>query len=196
MIPLFGIPTANIRIATSEDAVALANFCHENSAYDVFLTGEVPVEAEWVEDFLTDLPPQEFNWRATYKLVAVATDEVASIIAIIDVTLDMLAKGVGHIGMFQVAERCHGTGLAHDLYRGLEEWLVVEGTRVIRLGVLAGNPRGLAFWTRHGYRETRTRIGTAPTGKQHHSHVMYKPLLPMSLDQYRQLVPRDHPDMA
>ncbi len=191
---VFTIPSANIRVATQDDAPALARFCRVNPAYDIFLTGEIPKEDEWVEDFLTDVPPAEFNWRATFKLVASPADNPALIVAIIDVTLDMLAKGVGHIGLFQVAEICHGTGLAHDIYQGLEDWLVSEGTHVVRLGVLEGNSRGMAFWTRHKYQQTRTRIGIAPTGKQHLSHVMFKPLSPMSLDHYRVLVPRDHPE--
>jgi GNAT superfamily N-acetyltransferase len=194
--PIFTQSGTNVRVATQDDVRALSDFCRNNPAYDIFLTGEVPDEAEWVEDFLTDLPPSEFNWRATYKLIAAPIDQPNEVKAVIDVTLDMLAKGVGHIGLFQVAESLHGTGLAHDLYQGLESWMVQEGTQVIRLGVLEGNPRGLAFWTRHGYLGTRTRVGTAPTGKQHHSHVMYKPLLPMSLDDYRTLVPRDHPETA
>lgn len=194
MLVVFTISGVDVRVAAKDDIEALARFCRDNPAYDIFLTGELPNEAEWVEDFLTDLPPPEFNARATYKLVASAADDPSKIKAIIDVTLDMLAIGVGHISLFQVAERCHGTGLAHDLYRGLEDWLAREGSKVIRLGVLDGNSRGMAFWTRHGYQETRTRIGTAPTSKQRHSHVMFKPLLPMSLDQYRTLVPRDHPD--
>jgi hypothetical protein len=83
--------------------------------------------------------------------------------------------------------------LAHDLYLALENWLRDQGTIAIRLGVLDGNPRGMAFWVRHGYHQTRTRTGTAPTGKQHRSHVMYKPLIAMTLEAYRGLVPRDHP---
>lgn len=106
----------------------------------------------------------------------------------------MIGKGVGHIGLFQVAQKLHGTGLAQDLYSALERWLASRGARVIRLGVLDGNERGMAFWTRFGYRKTRVRMGTAPTGKQHCSSVMYKPLLPMSLSEYRILVPRDHPE--
>ncbi len=191
---IFKSATMRVYIATDEDYEALADFCHANPAYDVFLTGQVPVVEEWVQDFLTDLPPQEFGWTATHKLVAKAIDGTGEISAIIDVTEDMLAPGIGHIGLFQVAERLHGTGVAHDLYQALESWMVHRNTRAIRLGVLEGNPRGMAFWTRHEYRETRTRIGTAPTGKQHLSHVMYKPLIEMSLEQYRQLVPRDHPD--
>jgi ribosomal protein S18 acetylase RimI-like enzyme len=111
-----------------------------------------------------------------------------------EVPEDMIDKGVGHIGLFQVATASHGTGLAHDLYQGLEDWLASRGTDVLRLGVLDGNVRGMAFWTRHGFLETRRRQGTAPNGKTHLSYVMYKPLKPLTLEAYRLRVPRDDPN--
>jgi ribosomal protein S18 acetylase RimI-like enzyme len=141
-----------------------------------------------------DLPPRSFGWSETHKLIVLNASSSDQILAIVDVSEDMLAKSVGHIGLFQVAETLHGCGFAHQLYDALEAWLVGRGSDVIRLGVLEGNPRGLAFWTRHGFRETRRRSGVAHTGKTHNSMVMYKPLQPMTLEAYRQRVPRDHPD--
>lgn len=191
--PVFSLTDADVWAATDADRTALAAFCRDNPEYDVFLTGEVPDEAEWVEDFLTDLPPASFNWTATHKLIVRRHQDASTIAAIMDVTLDMIDQGVGHIGLFQVATALHGGGLAHRLYQGLEDWLATCGMDVLRLGVLEGNARGMAFWTRHGFLETRQRQGTAPTGKTHLSHVMYKPLKPLTLAAYRQRVPRDHP---
>jgi GNAT superfamily N-acetyltransferase len=183
-----------VRVASLDDGPALGAFCRENPAYDLFLTGQIPDEKEWVDDFLNDLPPAEFGWSATHKLIATQLAQPEKVLAIIDVSEDMLANGVGHIGLFQVAQSLHGTGVAHQLYHALESWLAQRGTDVIRLGVLEGNPRGLAFWTRHGYRETRRRVGVAPTGKIHNSMVMFKPLTPLTLEAYHKRVPRDHPD--
>jgi ribosomal protein S18 acetylase RimI-like enzyme len=184
------------RAATALDAERLAEFCVANPDYDVFLTGEVPDTRVWVDDFLNDVPPAHFNWRATHKLVVSSASAQQSIMAVIDVTEDMIARGVGHIGLFQVAQKLRGNGFAHELYQKLEDWLHKRASEVIRLGVLHGNPRGLAFWTRHGYQKTRERTGVAPTGIQHTSDVMFKPLKPMSLEVYRQLVPRDHPSSS
>ena len=192
--PIFSLTKADIWTATEADRPALAAFCRVNPEYDLFLTGEVPNEAEWVEDFMTDLPPASFNWTATHKLIARRHQDSDTIAAILDVTEDMIAKGVGHIGLFQVATALHGTGLAHNLYQGLEDWLASRGTDVLRLGVLDGNARGMAFWTRHGFLETRRRQGTAPNGKTHLSHVMYKPIKPLTLEAYRLRVPRDDPN--
>lgn len=192
--PVFSVSRADIWVATDADRPVLAAFCRDNPEYDVFLTGEVPEEDAWVEDFLTELPPESFNWTATHKLIARRHQDPATIAAILDVTEDMIDRGVGHIGLFQVATARHGTGLAHELYQGLEDWLAIRGTDVLRLGVLDGNARGMAFWTRHGFLETRRRQGTAPNGKTHLSHVMYKPLKPLTLEAYRLRVPRDDPN--
>lgn len=191
--PVFSLSDADIWVATDADRPDLAAFCRDNPEYDVFLTGEVPDEAAWVEDFMTDLPPASFKWTTTHKLIVRRHQDVGTIAAILDVTLDMIDRGVGHIGLFQVATALHGGGLAHRLYHGLEDWLATSGMDVLRLGVLEGNARGMAFWTRHGFLETRQRQGTAPTGKIHQSHVMVKPLRPLTLEAYRQRVPRDDP---
>jgi len=192
--PILSLSDADVWTATDADRPALAAFCRVNPEYDLFLAGEVPNEAEWVEDFMTDLPPASFNWTQTHKLIARRHQDSDTIAAILDVTEDMIDKGVGHIGLFQVATALQGTGLAHDLYQGLEDWLASRGTDVLRLGVLDGNARGMAFWTRHGFLETRRRQGTAPSGKTHLSHVLYKPLTRLTLEAYRRRVPRDDPN--
>jgi ribosomal protein S18 acetylase RimI-like enzyme len=192
--PIFTIANADIWTATEIDRPALAAFCQKSPEYDLFLTGEMPQATAWVEDFLTDLPPTGFNWTTTHKLIARSHQDPDIIAAVMDVTEDMIAPSVGHIGLFQVATALHGTGVAHALYQGLEDWLASRGMDVLRLGVLEGNPRGKAFWEHHGFQKTRERSGTAPTGKTHQSHVMYKPLKPLTLDAYRRRVPRDDPN--
>ena len=194
--PVFSLADADIWVATDADRPDLAAFCRDNPEYDVFLTGEVPDETEWAEDFMTDLPPASFNWIHTHKLIARRHQDPAKIAAVLDVTEDMIDTGVGHIGLFQIATSLQGTGFAHLLYQGLQDWLASRGMDVLRLGVLEGNPRGMAFWTRHGFLKTRQRQGTAPTGKIHQSHVMYKPLTPLTLDAYRLRVPRDDPSSS
>jgi GNAT superfamily N-acetyltransferase len=192
--PIFSLSDADVWTATDADRLDLAAFCRDNPEYDVFLTGQVPQEAEWVADFLTDLPPSSFNWTHTHKLIARRHQDPDTVAAILDVSEDMIDKGVGHIGLFQVATTLHGTGLAHELYQGLEGWLASRGMDVLRLGVLDGNARGMAFWTQHGFLETRRRQGTAPNGKTHLSHVRYKPLKPLTLEAYRLRMPRDDPN--
>jgi GNAT superfamily N-acetyltransferase len=182
------------RIATRDDARLLGAFCTANPAYDVLLTGEVPDEREWVEDFLTDLPPESYGWTATHKLISLATGTDAPIVAVMDVSENMLAPGIGHIGLFQVADALHGSGLADELYTGLEMWLAGRGMDGFRLGVLQANPRGQRFWARHGYSLSRTR--PVPDGSGHVTNVLMKSLTGQSLADWQRRVPRDHADTA
>ena len=185
-------PDILIRTATEADRDSLAQFCRENPGYDVLVTGSPPVEGVWVEDFLTDLPPSDFGWTATHKLIAIRPVMApGSVLAVMDVSVNMIASGVGHIGLFQVAEALHGTGIAHRLYQALEAWLVSEGMDGFRLGVLEANPRGHAFWSRHGYQFARHR--RAPDNSGHVSRVLYKTLSPTSAEQWYKRVPRDDP---
>jgi hypothetical protein len=93
--PIFETPSHIVRIATRDDAPALAQFCRDNPDYDIFLTGQMPDTDAWVEDFLTDLPPASFGCSSTHKFIACAKGEGDNILAIMDVTLDMIAKGIG-----------------------------------------------------------------------------------------------------
>jgi ribosomal protein S18 acetylase RimI-like enzyme len=190
-----------VSVACDADRADLAAFCRTNPGYDILLTGEVPDPDVWVDDFLTGLPLAAFNPGPTVKLVVregdggtgAAPGAGGVILAVIDVTLDMIAPGVGHVGLFQLAEDRHGSGLAHSLYRALEAWLAAQGMDVIRLGVLTTNPRAARFWARHGYRPTRQRTTVLESGRVVVTDVLVKPLRPMPAVAYLERVPRDDP---
>jgi GNAT superfamily N-acetyltransferase len=167
-------------------------FCRDNPDYDVLVTGEVSQPETWAEDFLTELPPEAYNPGPTYKLV-VRNPHEASIAAILDVTLGLIDPRVGHIGLFQVAQALHGTGLASALYGALERWMAERGMEALRLGVLTTNPRGAAFWARHGYKPARQRPMQMDTGRTLVIDVLYKPLVAMTLEAYLARVIRDDP---
>lgn len=186
------LPDWTITAAGEGDRADLARFCIDNPDYDILLTGEVPEPEAWVEDFLTDLPPPQFNPGPTVKLV-VRPAAGGGVAAIVDVTLGMIDPRVGHIGLFQVAQARQGSGLAHDLYRALEDWLAGQGMEAVRLGVLTTNPRGAAFWARHGYRHLRQRSTVLDTGRTVVTDVLVKLLAPLTLEAYRARVPRDDP---
>lgn len=188
------LPDWAVTAASNEDRADLARFCIANPDYDILLTGEVPELEAWVEDFLTDLPPVQFNPGPTVKLV-VRPEAGGDIVAIVDLTLGMIDPKVGHLGLFQVANAVQGTGLAHQLYQALEAWMVEQGMEAIRLGVLTTNPRGAAFWTRHGYQAVRHRSSELGTGRTVVTEVRIKLLAPLTLDAYLARVPRDDPAM-
>ena len=185
---------AGWRISEAGDAdrADLMQFCRANPDYDILLTGEIPEPMTWVEDFLTDRPPEAFQPGPTYKLVVRGPDD-AGIAAILDVTLGLIDPRVGHIGLFQVAQALHGTGLAPALYGALERWMSERGMEALRLGVLTTNPRGAAFWARHGYKPIRQRPAQLSNGLTVTFDVLYKPLVALTLEAYLARVPRDDP---
>jgi GNAT superfamily N-acetyltransferase len=178
--------------AGEADRADLMQFCLDNPDYDLLVAGEVAEPERWAEDFLTELPPEAFHPGPTYKLV-VRKPHDASIAAILDVTLGLIDPRVGHIGLFQVAQALHGTGLAPALYGALERWMTARGMEALRLGVLTTNPRGAAFWARQGYKPTRQRATEMGAGRTVLIDVLYKPLLALTLEAYLARVPRDDP---
>jgi GNAT superfamily N-acetyltransferase len=190
----FTTHSLTVRHVTDADRPALAAFCVANPGYDILLTANVPDTDEWVEDFLTDLLPPELRATTTHKLIALEPGRPGTILAIIDVSENMLAPGVGHIGLFQVAQAEHGSGLAHELYSGLERWMADRGMDAFRLGVLVANPRGQAFWKSQSYQVSRHR--SLSDGSGHVSVVMMKSRVPTTLAQWHARVPRDHPGAA
>lgn len=180
--------------AGEADRADLMRFCRDNPDYDVLVTDEVSQPEAWAEDFLTELPPEACHPGPTYKLVVRKPND-ATILAILDVTLGLIDPRVGHIGLFQVAEALHGTGLAPALHEALERWMAGRGMEVLRLGVLTTNPRGAAFWARQGYQPTRQRSTQMGAGRTVMIDVLYKPLVPLTLKAYLARVPRDDPAM-
>jgi len=178
--------------AGEADRADLMQFCRDNPGYDVLVTGEVSQPEIWAEEFLTELPPDAFLPGPTCKLV-VRKPHDAGIAAVLDVTLGLFDPRVGHIGLFQVAEALHGTGLAPALHEALERWMAGRGMEVLRLGVLTNNPRGAAFWARQGYKPTRQRATQTGPGRTMLIDVLYKPLVALTLEAYRARVTRDDP---
>ena len=111
-----------------------------------------------------------------------------------NVVSDLLAIGVWHIGLFLVATRLHGTGVAHALHRGLEAWTRGEGAQWLRLGVVAGNARAERFWLGLSYVEVRVRPGMEMGLRTQTVRVLARPLAGGAWDDYFALVPRDRPD--
>jgi GNAT superfamily N-acetyltransferase len=141
---------------------------------------------------LEALPGPEMSFTA--KRLIGFRERGTELVAVADVIEDLLAARVWHVGLFLVAERLHGTGLARRAYAALESWMAARGARWLRLGVVVGNDRAERFWRRQGYEQVRGRTGVAMGLKVNELLVMAKPLAGGSLDEYFALVPRDRPE--
>jgi GNAT superfamily N-acetyltransferase len=147
---------------------------------------------------LRGLPPTEWPWTGNWYLGWFDPED--RLAAVTDVTSDMLAPDVWHVGLFIVETARHGRGDAQALYRSLERWACANGARWMRLGVVQGNARAEAFWARQGYVQMRVREGITFGAATRTVRTMIKPLVGPrdggTVDDYLAMVVRDRPESA
>lgn len=192
-IPLPSPPDAGLRALelTGGHEALLQRFLEANPQYCEEFYGGPPRSTEG-HDEIHDAPPK--GWSYTRKWVIGWCDASGELVALANVVSDLIAPTVWHIGFFVVATSLHGTGTARRLYECLEAWMRAHGAKWLRLGVVAGNERGERFWAARGYHETRLRPETPYRKLTQTMRVLYKPLAGGTLEEYRALVPRDHPE--
>lgn len=188
---LFATDRFSARIASEADVPALQAFFEANPGYFVTVNGVPPRPDEARQEF-DDEPPPHMPYANRSLLLIDAPD--GTLLGIAHVLSDFLAAGVWHIGLFIVATRLHGSGIASEIYRALEAWMVASGAQWCRLGAVVGNARAERFWLRCGYVELRQRRGVQMAARVNDVRVMVKPLAGGPFDDYLARVPRDHPD--
>lgn len=154
--------------------------------------GGVPAAADEAVREFHDTPPAGLSFHRMWTLGFV--DAEGRLVAMATVVSDFLANGVWHIGLFLVATSLHGTGVAHALYRGLEDWMIGQGAQWIRLGAVKGNLKAERFWHRMEYRQVRERAGMVTGQRTNTLRVMVKAVAQHDVADYLALVQRDNPD--
>lgn len=169
----------------------LQRFFEQNPEYHLAVEGRPP-PAEAAREEFASLPPPEFGYDKRWMLDFSAPG--GEMIGMASVVSNLLAPGVGHIGLFIVATRLHGSGAAVAMYRGLEAWMQGSGARWLRLGVVCGNTRAERFWEKMGFVEVRRRLGVAMGELTHELRVMVKPMAGENVAEYLSRVARDRPE--
>ena len=177
----------------AEDIPALQCFFDSNPDYFLLVGGEPPGPDLAAEEF-HQLPPAELKYNRTYYLAFIPHEGHAPWRAIAQLTSDLMAEGVFHIGLFIVATARHGQGDASALLASIERWALAQGARWLRLGVVVGNARAERFWAAQGFVELRQRHGVATGPRLNSIRVMLKPLAGKTQADYLALVERDRPD--
>ena len=177
----------------ADDAPALQAFFDANPEYFIACTGEPAGPTEAHDEIVTP-PPADFAWTDRWVMAFRDADDVT--VAMANVTSDLPAPNVWHIGLFIVATRAFGTGVAGELHDALLGWARAQGARWMRLGVVKGNERAERFWARQGYVEMRVRDGIAMGARANSVRIMMKPLDGGRLEDYLARVPRDRRDPA
>jgi GNAT superfamily N-acetyltransferase len=185
-----------VRAARRRDADAIWAFVQANPEYELLVSGEMPSREQALEDFFDRGPPPDMTFTALHKLLVfnkAADGEAAGLAGRIDVCTDLMAAGVWHIGLFQIATADWGSGRAQALYAALEDWMMTGGAQMLRLSVADQNPRARRFWERNGYALWHTRSGVQMGRRSNVLHTLLKPVGVMTLDDYRRAVPGDAP---
>jgi GNAT superfamily N-acetyltransferase len=172
------------------DIAELQHFFEQNPEYFLAVDGEGPGADEAKSEF-ADVPPAGMPYRAICLLGFF--DDDGALISVATIVGDFIQAHVWHVGLFIVASALHGSGAAHVLYRRLERWMVAQGARWLRLGVVQGNVKAERFWLRCGYVQVRERGPVAMGKKSNLLRVMAKPLAGGTIAEYLALVERDRP---
>lgn len=175
----------------AEDIAGLQRFFEANPEYFVTVGGEGPGADEARKEF-EETPPKDWTWERRWLIRFVGEDD--AMVGMAQVVSNLHAEGVWHIGLFIVATSLHGSGAAQAMYAGLEAWMLRNGARWLRLGVVEGNGRAQRFWERLGCREVRTREGVRIGRRISAVRVMVKPLADGRLPEYLDMVARDRPE--
>ena len=193
--PLPPTPGEGLEVVGFEpgDEARLQAFFDENPAYFEAVMGG-PAGPDEAREDMTETPPADMPWREILRFGWAGPD--GRLEAYANVTIDLLAERVWHLGLFIVATRHHGSGLAPRLCDSLHAWARAHGAQWMRLGVVVGNARAERFWARQGYSEIKRRHGLVFGRLTHSVRVMLKPLGDEALAQYLERVPRDRPDPA
>jgi GNAT superfamily N-acetyltransferase len=163
----------------------------ENPEYSLAVNGRQPLANEAQLEF-DERPPAEFGY--TRRWFIGLFDPAHALIGHAGVISDLLAERVWHIGLFIVATRLHGQGVAQGLYAALEDWIRRAGADWLRLGVVDGNTRAERFRARNGFVQVRVRGGYDTGGRINDVRVLVKALGDEPLDSYLARVSRDRPD--
>lgn len=185
--PIEGLRTVEL---TADQAPLLQRFFDENPAYFLATSGEPAGPGEGLEEITSELPE---DMSFTKKWVIGYVDANGTLLAMVNVITDLLARSIFHIGTFIVATRLHGSGVAQVLHRGIEEWSLANGAAWMRLGVVRGNERAERFWKSQGYIPVRERPNIEMGKRRVTVQNMVKPLRDGTLEQYLSLAPRDRP---
>ena len=180
-----------VELHAPQDEAELQRFYESNPAYNLAVSGAPPGPDE-ARDTFAGLPPRE--WRFGRKWVLGFRDDRDALQGMADLLSGLFVDDVWHIGLFIVATALHGRDAGRTMYAGLEAWMIGQGAKWSRLGVVAGNARAERFWERLGYREVRLREGVRMGERVNTVRVMVKPLTGGDVADYLARVARDRPD--
>ncbi|MDP3960451.1 MAG: GNAT family N-acetyltransferase [Pseudorhodobacter sp.] len=143
-------------LTASADAPAVTCLFTAAADYVALESGLAP-SAALTDEFFTDAPPGG-DPATSLKLGLVLPDGCLAVLA--DVAFGYPEATDAFIGLMLAATRWRGRGLGRRMLDHIITTSRARGATRLLLAVLEANPRGRAFWQRHGFREV---LRTPPT---------------------------------
>lgn len=139
-----------------EDAhrLAQAQQVYDGSpGYYLTVCGQLPAPDEALRD-LRELPPGKEMVDKFFYLLTTADGRACGCCDVVRAYPD---PHTAYIGLLLFAENAQGQGYGAQAVQYLQQLALSWGCRYLRLGVVASNQRGLAFWQREGFIEVVRR---------------------------------------
>ena len=132
------------------------------------LTDGAPAGPTAAADFFTDGPPDHDATRQRH-LGLFVDDRLAGIA---ELSFGFPDPDAAYLGLMLLSPRLRGQGHGRTLLTHAETLARTAGATHLYLAVIEANPRGRAFWERHGFRPT----GITRTDDRNTIHRLMKPL--------------------
>lgn len=95
-------------------------------------------------------------------------------VAVVDILEGYPDEDAVYMGLFMIDGKRHRIGYGRKLMQQLEENIRQKGFKRIRLGVVEGNQKAMAFWLSLDFKEVKTIISTIKPETNWTVHVMEK----------------------
>ncbi|PLL14084.1 GNAT family N-acetyltransferase [Tabrizicola sp. TH137] len=149
------------------DHAAVADFLDEAADYWHLADGAAP-GPQAAADFFTDCPPG-CDPAASHRLGLFHEGRLSGLA---ELSFGFPEPGDAYLGLMILAPRLRGQGLGAGFLAHVETLARAANAPTLYLGVIEANPRGRAFWERHGFRPT----GITQQDDRNLTHRLAKPL--------------------
>jgi GNAT superfamily N-acetyltransferase len=149
------------------DLAAVAAFLDEAADYWLLADG-APPGPQAARDFFTDCPP-DCDPAASHRLGLFVEGRLSGLA---ELSFGFPNPGDAYLGLMILAPRIRNRGHGPTFLAEVETRARAAGAPALYLGVLEANPKGRAFWTRHGF----TPTGISRRDDRNLTHRLVKPL--------------------
>lgn len=136
-------------LSPDADHAAVAAFLDEAADYWLLADGEAP-GPQATEEFFTQCPPG-CDPAASHRLGLYHDGRLSGLA---ELSFGFPAPGDAYLGLMILAPRLRGQGLGAGFLAHVETLARDAGAPTLYLAVIEANPRGRAFWDRHGFHPT------------------------------------------